>query len=106
MSFFDHVRCPSCGAILDPESIIPGPGQGPTCPKCKSALSLTDLFGVADAFRDEDDPELSLDDLVPDGPARPSRPATANPAKSVFDDDGDSGPPRMIAERPKGPGRR
>lgn len=74
MSYFDHVRCHACKAMLDPESLGSVPGQGLSCPKCRAALSLTDLFGLADAF-DEDEPApMSLDDLV-SAPAQ--KPTTA-----------------------------
>lgn len=75
MSYFDHVRCHACKAMLDPETLASTPGQGLTCPRCKAALSLTDLFGLADAFAEEEEGPVSLDDLV-SGP----RPAAPKPA--------------------------
>ena len=72
---FDHARCPSCQAVLDPERLRAGT-KGPECPHCKTTLSLVDLFGVSDAFRDEESPNLTLDDLVPQkqSSGRPSAP--------------------------------
>lgn len=67
MSYFDHVRCHACNAVLDPDTL--GPGK---CPRCGVTLSLTDLFGVSAAFSEDDEPHLTLDDLV-SGP-RPSSP--------------------------------
>ncbi|MFT4627044.1 MAG: DNA-directed RNA polymerase subunit RPC12/RpoP [Myxococcota bacterium] len=66
MSYFDHVRCPSCRSMLDPEKI--GGRMGFACPYCGGQLSAKDLFGVAAAFSEEDQPDLTLDDLMkPDG---------------------------------------
>jgi len=65
MSYFDHVRCPHCRAMLDPESIGGVQGRGMRCPRCNKPLQLTDLFGVADAFSEEEGASLSLDDAVP-----------------------------------------
>ncbi|MCB9679409.1 MAG: hypothetical protein H6737_30170 [Alphaproteobacteria bacterium] len=67
MSYFDHVQCHSCGARMDPEKLVPGPGEMPACPYCGQTLNITDLFGVKDAFVGIDDGEgndHSLDDLV------------------------------------------
>jgi len=61
MSYFDHVRCPSCNAMLKPESLG---GRGMACPECGGPLELKDLFGLAAAFDEEGPPELSLDDLM------------------------------------------
>ncbi len=63
MSYFDHVRCSHCQAMLDPESL--GGGRGFACPRCGEELALADLFGVAAAFSEEDEPQLTLDDAVP-----------------------------------------
>jgi len=65
MSFFDHARCPHCRAMLDPESIGGVQGRGMRCPRCNNPLQLTDLFGVADAFSEEEGAALSLDHAVP-----------------------------------------
>ena len=64
MSYFDHVRCSSCGANFDPEKVSVG-GRQFKCPSCGAELKLADLFGLADAFSEEDQPDLTLDDLVP-----------------------------------------
>ncbi len=67
VSYFDHVQCPSCGTRMAPEQLIPGRGQMPACPSCRSPLNLTDLFGVRDAFVGLDDDmgnDHTLDDLV------------------------------------------
>ncbi len=84
MSYFDHVRCSACKAMLDPESIAQRPGQGMSCPRCGAPLSLTDLFGLKDAFQEEDQEEVSFDDLVPKARPAPARPAPskAGPAPS------------------------
>ena len=95
MSYFDHVRCHACRASLDPEQIGK---QGMTCPKCGTALSLTDLFGVKASFAEDDLPDLGLDDLVgavaqpgadwkppvaPPKRAPGTAPAGVNPPKNV-----------------------
>ena len=78
MSYFDHVRCPHCRSMLDPESIGGVQGRGMRCPKCNEPLQLTDLFGVADAFSEEEGASLSLDDAVPGfGDRDPGGPAPA-----------------------------
>ena len=86
MSFFDHARCPHCRAMLDPESIGGVQGRGMRCPRCNNPLQLTDLFGVADAFSEEDGPSLSLDHAVPGygegGPDAPAPEARAQKAQS------------------------
>ena len=61
---FDHAQCPNCEAILDPERLKRGE-RGPHCPNCDTPLRMVDLFGVVDAFTDEEQPDLTLDDLVP-----------------------------------------
>ena len=66
MSYFDHVRCPSCRSMLDPEQL--GGRLGFACPHCGHQLAGKDLFGVAAAFSEEEQPDLSLEDLMkPDG---------------------------------------
>src|SRR5688572_28863028 len=84
---FDHAKCPNpqCAAVLDPERLKAGP-KGPVCPRCDTALSMQDIFGVAANWAEEDQPNLSLDDAVPgfgDGGGR---------SGSVFDDE----PPRLL----------
>ena len=72
MSYFDTVRCSSCNAQLDPESL--GGRRGLVCPSCGSELKPADLFNLSDAFVgvDDDQPDLGLDDLMrnlePDDP--------------------------------------
>ena len=83
MSYFDHVRCHHCKAMLDPERI----SAGMTCPQCGNELALSDLFGLKDAFQEEEGPELSLDDLLAPGrnnpfaedPLRQGRPPEPSP---------------------------
>lgn len=74
MSYFDHVKCTSCRAQLDPESLVTIQGSA-RCPKCGGEIALKDLFGLRDAFAEEEAPQVTIDDLVPGGPARsgPSR---------------------------------
>ena len=48
---------------MDPDSL--GGREGLVCPKCGVELKPTDLFGLADAFVEEEEREMSLDDLVP-----------------------------------------
>lgn len=63
---FDHAQCPNpqCAAILDPERLKPGP-TGPLCPRCNTALRMEDIFGVTDAFAEEEGEHMTIDDLVP-----------------------------------------
>ena len=61
--YFDHVRCPSCGAQFDPEAIDSSGGVA-ACPACKSQLDIKSLFGVAAQFEDADAPSAGIDDLV------------------------------------------
>lgn len=68
MSYFDHVKCSGCRAQLDPESLVAIQGTV-RCPRCGGNISLTDLFGVRDAFSEEDEPQVTIDDLVPGGPS-------------------------------------
>jgi len=80
MSYFDHVRCPHCNAMLKPESLG---GRGMACPECGGALELKDLFGLSAAFDEDSPPELSLDDLMQSEaqlagePARKKQPSAA-----------------------------
>lgn len=82
MSYFDHVRCSACKSILDPENLATVQGQGMSCPYCKAPLSLKDLFGLADAFAEEESPDLSLDALV-DGFEDPPIPSVAPPQRKA-----------------------
>ena len=61
--YFDHVRCPSCGAQFDPES-IDGSGGVAACPACKGQLDVKSLFGVAAHLEEADAPNAGIDDLV------------------------------------------
>jgi hypothetical protein len=64
LSYFDHVRCSACKAMIDPEQVASRPGQGISCPRCGAPLSMGDLFGLKDAFLEEEQEELSLDDAI------------------------------------------
>lgn len=67
--YFDHVRCPSCGAQFDPESIATQGGAA-VCPSCRSQLDVKSLFGVAAHLAEADSPDVGIDDLVAgSGPA-------------------------------------
>jgi transcription elongation factor Elf1 len=61
--YFDHVRCPSCGAQFDPESIESRGGVA-SCPSCGAQLDVKSLFGVAAHLEEVDAPEAHIDDLV------------------------------------------
>ena len=66
MSYFDHVRCPSCAAHINPEQLEVLDGVA-VCPSCKSQIGIRDMFGLRDAFEEEDGPQMTIDDLVPGG---------------------------------------
>lgn len=66
--YFDHVRCPSCGASFDPERVEMREGVM-SCPSCKSQLGLKSLFGLRDAFEEMEEEKMTIDDLVPGGSA-------------------------------------
>lgn len=85
MSYFDHVRCTACKAMLDPENLASLPGQGMSCPECKAPLSPADLFGLADAFAEEESPDLSLDDLVAGARRPPPAPEPAGPPPTALE---------------------
>ena len=91
--FFDHVKCPSCGAAFDPEKVV-SRNREMTCPSCHSTLALTDLFGLSAAFAEEQQPDLSLEDAIPkpDENAKPAPKAT--PGRQV--------PGRPIDQSPMG----
>jgi hypothetical protein len=75
VSYFDHVRCHSCRAAVSPDALGGNREGGLVCPRCGVALNLQDLFGVADAFSEEEEGPVSLDDLVRGPPPRrPSAP--------------------------------
>ncbi|MFT6144370.1 MAG: hypothetical protein ACJAZO_002566 [Myxococcota bacterium] len=67
MSYFDHVRCPSCKAHIDPEKVEVLEGVA-VCPSCKAQIGITDMFGLKAAFDEDDDDTMSIDDLVGSGP--------------------------------------
>ncbi|MBN2800664.1 MAG: hypothetical protein JXX28_16090 [Deltaproteobacteria bacterium] len=62
--YFDHARCPSCGAAFDPDRASTRDGK-PACPYCGEPLKVVDFFGIADPFAEDEAEEMSLDDLVP-----------------------------------------
>jgi hypothetical protein len=92
VSYFDHVRCHACKAMLAPESLGSVAGQGLSCPKCGAALSLPDLFGLSDAFSEDEEQPMSLDDLVTPRPMPHATPGARPP----------SGPAAKEAEAPSG----
>ena len=49
MSYFDHVRCPSCKAHIDPEKVEVQEGVA-VCPSCKAQIGIKDMFGLKAAF--------------------------------------------------------
>lgn len=61
--YFDHARCPSCGAQFDPESIDVSGGAA-KCPGCGAQLDIKSLFGVAAHLSEVDAPSAGIDDLV------------------------------------------
>ena len=61
--YFDHAKCPSCGAQFDPEAIDVSGGAA-KCPGCGSQLSVKSLFGVAAHLSEVDAPDATIDDLV------------------------------------------
>ena len=61
--YFDHVRCPSCGAQFDPEK-IENRGGAAACPACGGQLDIRSLFGVAAHLDEADAPNANIDDLV------------------------------------------
>jgi hypothetical protein len=110
VTYFDHVRCSACKAMIDPESLANKPGQGLSCPRCGAPLSLGDLFGLKDAFSEEDQEELSLDDALskmkaPTASVRPPEPAAprgAPPPKTAAARPAPTPAPRPAAPRPAG----
>jgi NAD-dependent SIR2 family protein deacetylase len=63
--YFDTVRCTSCQNQIDPDR-IPTNNEGvPFCPSCKTPLDLKSLFGLKDSFLEEDEENVTFDDLVP-----------------------------------------
>lgn len=86
MSYFDHVRCPSCGAHIDPErlEVVAGAAR---CPSCQAQIGIKDLFGLKASFEEDDDDNMTIDDLVPGGGAGGARrahgPGPGDPRSSV-----------------------
>ena len=72
MSYFDHVRCPTCKAGFDPEKILVGLGGEANCPYCNAELRLKDFFGVKASMSEADDLDLDLDDLSQNNKDRPA----------------------------------
>lgn len=77
--YFDHARCPSCGASFNPESVQVHEGVM-SCPSCKSQLQLKSLFGLADAFEEMEGERMTIDDLVPGGGSSNRTPPDAAPS--------------------------
>ena len=94
MSYFDHVKCPSCGAQFDPEKVVHGPGKPLACPYCHDELGVANLFGVRDAFSENDEPNLTLDDLSPRDSNTPVWTAKGGYAPDPMADD-----PDIMAQR-------
>ena len=72
--YFDHVRCPSCNVQFNPERIS-SRGDAMSCPSCGAQLSLKSLFGLAAHLTEEDETNVTLDDLVPGLHAHTTPPA-------------------------------
>jgi hypothetical protein len=92
VSYFDHVKCHHCGAMLDPDKL----SAGMQCTSCGGELALADLFGIKDAFSENDSPELSLDDLLAPGPNNPYAEDPLKQGQSPLN----SAPPGRSAPRP------
>jgi len=76
--YFDHARCPQCGTAFDPEKVATKGGEM-ACPACGASLALASLFGLNDAFAEEEQPDLSLEDAIPKGTEASSEaPGTPN----------------------------
>lgn len=81
MSYFDTIRCHSCRAQIDPDSI--GGRDGFNCPRCGEALNPKDLFGLSDAFVGEGEDEgndVGLEDLMHSQAAEPVAPRASTRA--------------------------
>ena len=82
--YFDHARCPQCGTAFDPEKVQSRGGEL-ACPACGASLALASLFGLKDSFLEEEQPDLTLEDAVPEA-TEPTRedPGTPNlPARGI-----------------------
>lgn len=79
--YFDHVRCPHCGAQFPPERLDNASGAM-CCPGCSAQLDVKALFGLAAhlAEAEDEDPAATLNDLVPGG--APSTPVAPTPGGS------------------------
>ncbi len=82
MSYFDHVRCPSCKAHIDPEKVEVQEGVA-VCPSCKAQIGIKDMFGLKAAFDEDDDDNMSIDDLVGGGPGSGNSPRGRSPYDSA-----------------------
>ena len=60
---FDHARCPSCNAVIDPQRLKPGQ-RGQRCPTCDAELGIEDIIGVAAAFSEDDTQRQLVGDLL------------------------------------------
>jgi len=77
--YFDHARCPTCGASFDPDKLAVRDGH-PACPHCGGQMKLVDMFGIADAFAEDDEPELTLEDAIPEWDGQSPRPQQQAPS--------------------------
>lgn len=80
MSYFDHVRCPSCNAHIDPEKLQVMEGAA-VCPSCRAQIGIKDMFGLSAAFDEDDDDNMGIDDLVGGGSGGGSGGAARTPAR-------------------------
>jgi hypothetical protein len=65
---------------FDPDRVTVVDGQ-PACPHCGAPMKVVDMFGIADAFAEDEPEEMTLDDLVP-GDHEPRTRPEAGPAPS------------------------
>ncbi len=82
MSYFDHVRCPACAAHINPEALKVVEGAS-SCPSCNAQIGIRDLFGLKDAFEEDDDDNMTIDDLVPRGTGSAHAAGDFDPRASV-----------------------
>jgi len=80
--------------MLDPENLGVGRGGQMGCPRCGKELNVRDLFGIADAFSEEEQADLSLDDLM-----RPMGDAS-NPMPDEYEASAQKAGPRQIGQGP------
>lgn len=100
MSYFDHVRCSSCGARINPEH-VGRHTRRMECPSCGAQLQVADLFGVADPWAEDDVPDLTLEDAVP-GAIPSSTPDPWSSRRADPDYSQPIGEERMITDQSKG----